>query len=391
MEGTYRIIEMKMNGYKINGAVLNGNSLFSDNVNKDYRVEYSCSRAAAGDTYGKKVDGEYIYLPRFSDGISRIEISRYDNVTQKTHIIKSYSIERIEDLEVRSDELITIYYPEHTRYVSFSGTRIDNLVHINTANFTDMSSMFFNCSELRYLSLSGWDTTNVTNMSYMFSQCSNLKGSLDLTCLNTSKVVDMSYMFYSCNLLESVNLSGWDVKKVESLKDMFAYCYSITSIDFTSWNTRNLLELDGMFFECNSIETLDVPFNTKKVTNTSYTFYKCSSLKYVNVNMWDTRNVTTMESMFFRCSSLTRLDFSMYYASDNVPLFSVDNVTNMYYMFNGCSKLEYLYLQKWNTGKVKDYGYMLSGVSANVSVGSNWTLGTDVESFGGFNGKFTIK
>ena len=63
-----------------------------------------------------------------------------------------------------------------------------------------MSYMFYNCSSLASLDVSGLDTSNVTGMSYMFCNCSSL-ASLDVSGLDTSNVTDMGGMFSGCSSL----------------------------------------------------------------------------------------------------------------------------------------------------------------------------------------------
>ena len=60
----------------------------------------------------------------------------------------------------------------------------------------------------------------------------------------------------------------------------------------------------------------------------NYMFSKCSSLKELNLNNFNTNNVTYMSGMFSGCSSLKEL---------NLNNFNTNNVTNMYGMFSGCS------------------------------------------------------
>ena len=58
----------------------------------------------------------------------------------------------------------------------------------------DMSNMFYSCSGLTSLDLTGFNTSAVTNMASMFSSCSGLT-SLDLTGFDTSAVTNMGEMF----------------------------------------------------------------------------------------------------------------------------------------------------------------------------------------------------
>ena len=53
-------------------------------------------------------------------------------------------------------------------------TTIDGLANLNTSEVTDMGGMFFGCSSLTELDLSGFNTDKVENMSSMLSLCASL-------------------------------------------------------------------------------------------------------------------------------------------------------------------------------------------------------------------------
>ena len=57
-------------------------------------------------------------------------------------------------------------------------------------------------------------------------------------------------------------------------------------------------------------------------------FARCSSLKELNLNNFNTNNVTDMYGMFYGCSSLKELNFNN---------FNTNNVTDMSCMFGKCS------------------------------------------------------
>ena len=59
-------------------------------------------------------------------------------------------------------------------------------------------------------------------------------------------------------------------------------------------------------------------------------FFRCSSLKELNLKNFNTINVTDMSFMFHGCSSLKKL---------NLLSFNTNNVTNMYCMFDNTNKL----------------------------------------------------
>ena len=61
--------------------------------------------------------------------------------------------------------------------------------------------------------------------------------------------------------------------------------------------------MKNMFYRCSSLKELNLSdFNTKNVTNMSSMFYECSSLKELNLSNFNTNNVTDMRYMFYECS-----------------------------------------------------------------------------------------
>ena len=63
--------------------------------------------------------------------------------------------------------------------------------------------MFYNCSSLTSLDLSGWNTAKVTNMSHMFHNCGGLVSIYVGSGWNTDEVSSSGKMFTLCK-----NLSG---------------------------------------------------------------------------------------------------------------------------------------------------------------------------------------
>ena len=147
--------------------------------------------------------------------------------------------------------------------VSYMFAHFTNLEKIDfgncfdTSNVTDMNGMFYGCSSLTSLNLTGFDTSNVTNMAYMFSGCSNLT-SLNLTGFDTSNVTSMSYMFSRCGSLTSLDLTGFDTSNVRNMTGMFSDCSSLVSLDLTSFDTANVVTAEYMFARCRNLTSLDL-------------------------------------------------------------------------------------------------------------------------------------
>ena len=185
--------------------------------------------------------------------------------------------------------------------------QIEGIENLNTANVTDMSYMFKNCSNLAKLDVAHFNTAKVTTMNSMFTRCSNL-AELDLTHFNTANVTNMYEMFNGCSNLVKLDVTNFNTAKVTTMFGMFNKCSNLTELDVTHFNTAKVTAMNGMFSGCSNLTELDLThFNTENVTN-----------------MW---------IMFDGCSALTTI-----YVSDE---FVITNITyKNYSLFYGCEKLK---------------------------------------------------
>ncbi len=223
--------------------------------------------------------------------------------------------------------------------------------NFNTENVTNMYGMFENCSGLTSLNVSGFNTENVTNMYGMFWGCSGLT-SLNVSGFNTLNVTSMGFMFYNCNGLTSLNLSNFNTSNVTTMEYMFACCFALTSLDVSRFNTSKVKDMQYMFYFCRELTSLDVSsFDTSNVTEMGWMFCNCGKLTSLNLSNFNTENVTWMASMFNACYSLENLDISS---------FNTGKVTNMNCMFIFCHKLTKLNLSHFDTSNVTDMGYMFN-------------------------------
>ena len=113
---------------------------------------------------------------------------------------------------------------------------------------------------------------------------------------------------------------------------MFYKCKSLKSIDLSSFNATNDNNMSNMFNGCYSLESIYLSsFNTSNANNMSFMFNGCSSLKSIDLSSFNTTKVNYMNSMFSGCSSLKSIDLSS---------FNTTNVNNMSDMFLNCSSLK---------------------------------------------------
>ena len=197
----------------------------------------------------------------------------------------------------------------------------------------------------------------------------NLDGTTWRVSTNASMIIanpDCSFMFegkynsttyeYESSIEQIDFGEGFNTANVTNMTYMFAHCNSLRNIDLSNFNTENVTNMSYMFAHCNNLTSLDLSgFNTTNVTDMSWMFGYCSRLTSINLSYFNTANVTDMYCMFASCSSLTSLDLSN---------FNTENVTNMSTMFFGCSSLTSLDLSNFNTENVTDMGAMFYGCSS---------------------------
>ena len=119
-------------------------------------------------------------------------------------------------------------------------TEIVDIKYLNTSSVENMSGMFYNCSSLTELDVSGFDTQNVTTMSLMFDSCSGLTN-LYLVNFDTRNVSKMHYMFEGCTNLTTITVGvNWNTTNVESSDNMFYGCTSIVGGAGTRYDENHL-------------------------------------------------------------------------------------------------------------------------------------------------------
>ncbi len=243
----------------------------------------------------------------------------------------------------------TAHWFEHC----FSLTSISNIEYLNTANVTDMSSMFDYCEQLTSLDVSHFNTENVTNMSSMFSVCARLT-SLDVSGFNTANVTDMNHMFSGCRRLTSLDVSGFNTTNVTAMNYMFYFCAGLTSLDVSRFNTENVTNMSSMFQGCSGLTSIDLNnFITTNVTDMDGMFMESFGLTSLDLSNFNTANVTTIGYMFRDCSGLTSIDLSS---------FNTARVSYMHNMFNGCSNLTTIFAgNEWSTNAVLSGSNMFTG------------------------------
>ena len=291
-------------------------------------------------------------------------------------------------------------------YSCSSCTDVQGLGYLDTSNVKSMSHMFYNCSALTQLDLSGFTTSNVEDMSFMFGLCYGFTdcGTDALSKLrlgesfNTTNVTSMAGMFQACkNVTTFAFPSSFSTAKVTNMHLMYSGCEAMTDPGIAGFNTGKVKYFSQMFENCKSLTTLYVPFNTASAENkpsidSNYDafncmFYGCSKLETVTLGdsfvvpngvgftrvfencvklqeMPDlskclTSNVSSLKGAFSGCTGLISADFST---------LNLSNVESTESMFYNCTNLASVKFGDMNTGKLVYMASMFYGCTKLTSV-----------------------
>lgn len=199
----------------------------------------------------------------------------------------------------------------------------------NMSELTDMSGMFYGCSQFNQALPEGFDTSNVTDMSSMFSLCVVYDKALP-SSFNTSNVTNMSAMFEGCSAYNQVLPSNFNTSKVTNMSLMFSGCEVYNQTLPSSFNTSNVTDMSSMFQDCIAYnQVLPEGFDTSNVTNMTSMFSGCEVYNQPFPSSFNTSNVTDMNFMFVSC----------YEFDQDISAWNVEKVENFLSIFEGASSL----------------------------------------------------
>ena len=269
-------------------------------------------------------------------------------------------------------------------------TTINGIENLNTEDVTDMDNMFYNCSSLSTLDLSGFNTANVRYMGMMFCNCSKLTTIYASSKFTISAGTSSLHMFLECTSLVGAikydssktdasyanTTNGYFSIKGSETKPKGAYVV-YTDADNTLTFKYGEIPTGGggitVYYipdvstspkwnlQASSITTVvfDKSFKDIRPTTCYCWFQDCTSLTTINgIENLNTEDVTNMQNMFYKCSSLTTLDLSG---------FNTAKVEDMNSMFYGCSELTTIYASSnFTTTAVTSSGDMFTGCTSLV-------------------------
>lgn len=194
-------------------------------------------------------------------------------------------------------------------------------------------------------------STSTTSFRQLFEGCIRLKKIIGLENFVTSGVNNNGYgmyhLFYGCTALEEVDLSGLDTSSLSNntnssyiessgLCGMFQGCESLKNIDISHFViTNKITRLNALFYGCKSLETVSLPDcrNATGINNTYAMFHGCTNLKTINnLDLLPYSSITNFTYMFAN-SGVEVVNFPV---PESIP--AGKNYTTQY-MFQNCTKL----------------------------------------------------
>ena len=280
-----------------------------------------------------------------------------------------------------------------------------------------------------------------TNCYCWFNDCSALTDIQGIQNLNTTEVTNMGYMFYNCSNLTSLDLSGFDTQKVSEMNDMFFGCSKLTTIFVSDkFVVENVTQSDNMFSFCDKLSgaiSYDDQKTDKEYANCTTGYFtniadkdyfmhhavynsgaKSLTFKYGNKNRvadgittyelntgntepgWKEKTdikVVTFEESFKdarpkSCHAWLK-GLSSLSAINNIEYLNTEECTDMAEMFSGCSTITKLDLRTFDTRKVTDMSAMFSGCGSltKIDVTGLFDVAAVTSSEGMFTGCRSLK
>lgn len=159
---------------------------------------------------------------------------------------------------------------------------------------------------------------------------------------------------------DTIDLKNLNTSKVTDFSYMFFNCSSVKQLDLSSFDTRQAVSFSRMFKDCYSLNSLDLSsFDTRGTYEFDWMFEKCSGLTSIDVSSFNTESATDMNGMFYECRKLKNLDLRN---------FSTNNVKDMSWMFKGCSMLKEVDLSSFDTSAAKQFSDMFSDCTRLKSI-----------------------
>lgn len=174
----------------------------------------------------------------------------------------------------------------------------------NTTNISTMQGMFFDVSGLTMLDVTNWNTSNVSNFLDFIRSCTSIVEIKGATNLVRAAATNITNMFFGCSALQKIDVSGWNTTNCTNFSYLFGGCRNLQTIDVKNWNVAKVTTINNMFDLCYGLQEIDISlWNLALCTNVNNAFFNCFSIRKLGPCSFAT--ATTIGTAFQNCRSLT--------------------------------------------------------------------------------------
>lgn len=115
--------------------------------------------------------------------------------------------------------------------------------------------MFSECTILKNLEFTDVDFASIS-FAGMFAGCQTIESAVFKNISIMDTMDSTNAMFYGCSKLKNVDLSGFNMESTTNMSAMFYGCNSLENLDLTSMNTTSVTNMNSMFYQCDSLTVL---------------------------------------------------------------------------------------------------------------------------------------
>lgn len=207
------------------------------------------------------------------------------------------------------------------------------------------------------------------NMAAFFAQLHNLTDGNEIVKFDTSECTNMHDLFFDCTSLKELNLSGLNTSKSLHLSCIFHNDSNLESIDLSGWNTSSCLSFERLFDNAGKLRNISgiASFDTSKVTVFRGMFYGCQ-MQYLPIDKWDVGNGSDFHLMF-ATSAIGNVNLSKW---------DMSNAKDISFMFAASAFSKLNDISGWNVSSVVDFECTVSNMSSLETLDiSRWSIKSD--------------
>jgi surface protein len=244
-------------------------------------------------------------------------------------------------------------------------------------------NLFRNCKKLTYVNLNNWNINGyLSDLSEAFYGCTSLvKVDAYNSCFRNK---DLYNLFSNCTSLTEINgVETWNVSDVTNFSSLFQKCILLETMDLSNWDIKSGAIMETMFDGCSNLTTLKFPLHVQQPSNVQSMFANTFLLTRIencpipsvwtgmNIHYWAYSNLNVNPiGQLITFSSVGKIkEFSAYYNQTFFKRVASETITNL-------ANALYDYSSEGTTKSLNTYNTLSYFTDDQVAIFTNkgWTL-----------------